>query len=66
CFFYIIIMVGWVAMEDGFRLVRSGVGGMAGPVRVFAFYNLTHVVWATGGGLVPLFVMAKYLDKGNY
>ena len=56
-------MLGWLAQEEGIRLEPSALAGMAGPVRVQA--NATHLVWATGGGMVPEDEMAKYLAKGR-
>ncbi|MGS6425752.1 D-serine ammonia-lyase, partial [Enterobacter hormaechei] len=41
------------------------VGGLAGPLRVYAFVKFTHVVWGTGGGMVPEYDLAKYLAKGK-
>ena len=58
-------MLGWLAQEEGIRLEPSALAGMAGPVRVSAGANVTHVVWATGGGMVPEDEMAKYLAKGR-
>jgi D-serine dehydratase len=57
-------MLGWLAQEEGIRLEPSALAGMAGPVRVSASANATHLVWATGGGMVPEDEMAKYL-KGK-
>lgn len=54
-------MLGWLAQEEGIRLEPSALAGMAGPLRVpVASANATHLVWATGGGMVPEDEMAKY------
>jgi len=58
-------MLGWLAQEEGIRLEPSALAGMAGPVRVPVQPNATHLVWATGGGMVPEEEMAKYLAKGR-
>ncbi|WP_230201471.1 D-serine ammonia-lyase [Enterobacter hormaechei] len=58
-------MLGWLAQEEGIRLEPSALAGMAGPLRVDADENVTHLVWATGGGMVPEDEMAKYLAKGK-
>lgn len=58
-------MLGWLAQEEGIRLEPSALAGMAGPVRVPVKPNATHLVWATGGGMVPEEEMAKYLAKGR-
>ncbi|WP_142503221.1 D-serine ammonia-lyase [Klebsiella sp. 2680] len=72
-------MLGWLAQEDGIRLEPSALAGMAGPQRVCAslvyqqmhnftaeqMQNATHLVWATGGGMVPEEEMARYLAKGS-
>jgi len=58
-------MLGWLAQEEGIRLEPSALAGMAGPVRVPVSANATHLVWATGGGMVPEEEMAKYLAKGR-
>lgn len=58
-------MLGWLAQEEGIRLEPSALAGMAGPLRVQADANVTHLVWATGGGMVPEDEMAKYLAKGR-
>jgi D-serine dehydratase len=69
-------MLGWLA-EEGIRLEPSALAGMAGPQRVCAseayqrmhgftaeqMRNATHLVWATGGGMVPEREMAQYLAK---
>ncbi|MDS7873147.1 D-serine ammonia-lyase [Klebsiella pasteurii] len=70
-------MLGWLAEEEGIRLEPSALAGMAGPQRVCAseayqlmhgftaeqMQNATHLVWATGGGMVPEEEMAQYLAK---
>lgn len=72
-------MLGWLAQEENIRLEPSALAGMAGPQRVCAstdyqqmqgisaeqFNNATHLVWATGGGMVPEAEMAQYLAKGR-
>ncbi len=70
-------MLGWLAQEEGIRLEPSALAGMAGPQRVCAsvsyqqmhgfsaeqLRNTTHLVWATGGGMVPEEEMNQYLAK---
>ena len=72
-------MLGWLAQEEGIRLEPSALAGMAGPQHVCAsadyqqmhgfsadqLNNATHLVWATGGGMVPEVEMAQYLAKGR-
>ena len=72
-------MLGWLAQEENIRLEPSALAGMAGPQRVCAstdyqqmqgisaeqLNNATHLVWATGGGMVPEEEMAQYLAKGR-
>ncbi|WP_228412354.1 D-serine ammonia-lyase, partial [Salmonella enterica] len=72
-------MLGWLAQEEGIRLEPSALAGMAGPQRICAAVayqqrhgfsqtqlgNATHLVWATGGGMVPEDEMEQYLAKGR-
>lgn len=72
-------MLGWLAQEEGIRLEPSALAGMAGPQHVCAstdyqqmhgfsadqLNNATHLVWATGGGMVPETEMAQYPAKGR-
>ena len=72
-------MLGWLAQEEDIRLEPSALPGMAGPQRVCGsadyqqiqgftpaqLNNATHLVWATGGGMVPEAEMAQYLAKGR-
>ncbi|QGW15028.1 D-serine ammonia-lyase [Leclercia sp. Colony189] len=63
-------MLGWLAQEEQILLEPSALAGMAGPVRLataghYALDNATHLVWATGGGMVPDEEIAKYLAKGR-
>ncbi|WP_196061517.1 MULTISPECIES: D-serine ammonia-lyase [unclassified Serratia (in: enterobacteria)] len=68
-------LLGLLAAVEGIQLEPSALAGMAGPARVCAdpqyldshqidaqrIANATHLVWATGGGMVPEDEMAKYL-----
>lgn len=63
------------------QLEPSALAGMVGPVRLMQtrsgqeylsmhnlrgkMMNATHIVWATGGSLVPHEIMAEYIEKGN-
>lgn len=72
-------LLGMLAQEEGIRLEPSALAGMAGPQRVCAsaeylrlqgitaeqFDKATHIVWATGGGMVPQEEMAHYLAKAR-
>ncbi len=58
-------MLGWLAQAENIRLEPSALAGMAGPVRFKADTQATHLVWATGGGMVPEEEMATYLAKGK-
>lgn len=72
-------LLGMLAQEEGIRLEPSALAGMAGPLRVCAsaeyqrlqgitaaqFDKATHIVWATGGGMVPQEEMAQYLAKAR-
>lgn len=63
---------------EGIRLEPSALAGMPGIARVLQneeylkrmgftpeqLENATHLVWATGGGMVPTEEMEKYLAKG--
>lgn len=65
------------ATEDMF-LEPSAVAGMDGPLRVLETFSAgikgqsasslaqaTHIVWGTGGGMVPGEEMQKYIDRGK-
>ncbi len=72
-------LLGALDKEEGIRLEPSALAGMAGPQRVCAseayhrlqgftpaqLANATHIVWATGGGMVPEEEMAQYLAKAR-
>lgn len=71
--------LGWLAREENILLEPSALAGMPGPLRVSTsedyhtlhgftaqqLQNATHVVWATGGGMVPEEEMARYLAKAK-
>lgn len=68
-------LLGQLHASEGIDLEPSALAGMAGPQRVCAaesylarhdlmpaqMANATHLVWATGGGMVPAEEMARYL-----
>lgn len=68
-------LLGLLAAVENIQLEPSALAGMAGPARICAdqhylasqqidakrIGNATHLVWATGGGMVPEEEMAKYL-----
>ncbi|MEG0007441.1 MAG: D-serine ammonia-lyase [Aeromonas sp.] len=68
-------LLGLLAKEEQIRLEPSALAGMPGPWRVTAdrtwqaaqgmdktaMAQATHLVWATGGGMVPTDEMEKYL-----
>jgi len=72
-------LLGLLAQEEGIRLEPSALAGMPGPLHVSSsaeyhqmqgftseqLKNATHVVWATGGGMVPEAEMAQYLAQGQ-
>ncbi|BBE74968.1 MULTISPECIES: D-serine ammonia-lyase [Phytobacter] len=72
-------LLGMLAQEENIRLEPSALAGMAGPQRVCASTeyhslqgftaqqpdNATHIVWATGGGMVPEEEMTQYLAKAR-
>ena len=66
-------MLTQLADAEDIRLEPSALAGMYGPVlmereSVFAEYrgltNATHLVWATGGSMVPKAEMEKYYQSG--
>ncbi|PTA90551.1 D-serine ammonia-lyase [Kosakonia sp. H7A] len=71
--------LGWLAQEEGIQLEPSALAGMSGPQRICSnsgYHQLhgfspeqlaqaTHLVWATGGGMVPADEMAHYLAKAR-
>lgn len=72
-------LLGLLAREEQIRLEPSALAGMPGPWRVTAdrawqaaqgldeaaMARATHLVWATGGGMVPSEEMEKYLATAN-
>ncbi len=68
-------LLGLLNRDEGIKLEPSALAGMVGPSRISAnteylqrmnltpekMEQATHLVWATGGGMVPQEEMAKYL-----
>ncbi|MCK8061582.1 MULTISPECIES: D-serine ammonia-lyase [unclassified Fusibacter] len=62
------ILLKMMADTEQIWLEPSALAGMKGPVlvteRKLATENSTHIMWATGGGMVPEDVMKNYYEKG--
>jgi len=67
-------MLSLAARTEGLRLEPSGAAGLPGARRVAlegaagpegGSDRATHLVWATGGGMVPAAVWAAYDDRGR-
>ncbi|MFM5369372.1 D-serine ammonia-lyase [Aeromonas veronii] len=72
-------LLGLLARDEQITLEPSALAGMTGPWRVAAnpewltgrgfdaatIAQATHLVWATGGGMVPAEEMAKYLASAK-
>lgn len=72
-------LLGLLARDEQIRLEPSALAGMPGPWRVAAnpewqaaqgldkatLARATHLVWATGGGMVPAEEMEKYLATAH-
>ncbi|QJT22678.1 D-serine ammonia-lyase [Aeromonas media] len=72
-------LLGLLARDEQIRLEPSALAGMPGPWRVSAdgdwqasraldagrMAQATHLVWATGGGMVPAEEMTKYLATAH-
>lgn len=67
-------MLAQLASAEDIRLEPSALAGMYGPVVLQTHpefcslpcnENATHLVWATGGSMVPPAEMEAYLQKGN-
>lgn len=73
-------LLALMAYKEGIRLEPSALAGVPGMLRVLKeqqgyrdrlglgqkhLQNATHLVWATGGGMVPPDEMEVYLMKGN-
>ena len=72
-------LLAMLDQTEGIRLEPSALAGMCGPQRITAnlawqtqknlsaevMANATHLVWATGGGMVPEKEMQQYLAQGK-
>lgn len=73
-------LLAMLARTEDIRLEPSALAGMCGPQRISAassyqeklglttesMAGATHLVWATGGGMVPEKEMDQYLAKGKH
>jgi len=72
-------LLGLLNRVEGIQLEPSALAGMLGPIIITdnneylnrmninetQLENATHLVWATGGGMVPAAEMEKYLSKAS-
>jgi D-serine dehydratase len=66
-------MLAQLADREGIFLEPSALAGMEGPVRIqtapefsaLRHATATHLVWATGGSMVPKAEMEQYYQMGN-
>lgn len=59
-------LLAMLADAEHIYLEPSALAGMHGPVCIGAKDpNATHIVWATGGSMVPQNIMAQYYEKGK-
>ena len=66
-------MLAQLADTEGLKLEPSALAGMYGPVMVmthpefssFRYENATHLVWGTGGSMVPEKEMERYYQTGK-
>lgn len=62
-------LLALLADTESILLEPSALAGMTGPVHLtkqgVALQNATHIVWATGGGMVPSQEMKVYYEKGK-
>lgn len=72
-------LLGQLSKSEDIQLEPSALAGMIGPVVVtndneyrkrmqfddIVMNNATHLVWATGGGMVPEIEMSSYLEKSG-
>ncbi|WP_277587296.1 D-serine ammonia-lyase [Psychrobacillus antarcticus] len=62
-------LLGLLADTENVRLEPSALAGMTGPIHItkqgVPIQNATHIVWATGGGMVPSQEMQIYYEKGK-
>ncbi|MCG7314533.1 D-serine ammonia-lyase [Priestia flexa] len=60
-----------LADSEGIELEPSALAGMMGPVMTNrqlsrqTLEHATHIVWATGGSMVPLVIKKEYYEKGK-
>ncbi|TCP93373.1 D-serine ammonia-lyase [Cricetibacter osteomyelitidis] len=72
-------LLGLLNQAEQIKLEPSALAGMPGAIRIQndeylqrmkftaqQLQNASHIVWATGGGMVPQEEMEKYLSLGNY
>lgn len=62
------ILLTMLADTEKIQLEPSALAGMTGPIHLVKqgmnFQNATHIVWSTGGGMVPVYEKEAYYKKG--